>query len=625
MSMFGGPGFGNPVGRGGSDPAQSMSREQSLGRRYQAFANPFFDLASTYTPGTVRDLFAYCQHYFLTHGLINAICTKSAEYPITDLILQSPSNGIVSQWQDLMLGTLNYRVFQLEVNLDYFVFGNAFISPTFPFHKMLRCGSCPAEMRAESSREHWRFLGQKFWLTCPKCGQSGEAKARDDYYPKSADIGLMRWNPRDVSLSYNEATGQTTYMLTIPARLSAQVQMGQKDIIASTPQVFLEAIRLKKNLVFDKNSVFHMRRPGPSSIERGWGYPLLMPVLKDAFYMQIMKKSQESVLLTHLEPQVFLYPQPATGGADPFTTTSLADWRGHLRRELARQRIDPSYYGILPFPLGHQTIGEHGRSLLLMPEIQQLGEQIMVGMGFPPDLLLGQGTYAGNSVSMRMLENFFLGNVSAHYRLAAWVTQRIGAFLNWEVPTIKFKPFRMADDLQRQALLLQYNAAGKISDTTLLSLSDIKPEDEAKLIAKEASALKEAAMSQQLVQAEIQGKAGVVQAKYQAKAQSAMDTATQQTSMVRDPWAQAMQSDLSGAPGGISLDAVAAAFANKIRSMPPERREAYLRQINAEAPELTANQQFTPQEGQPQGGDPGQNPVDMRPMPEQLPPRRAGV
>jgi hypothetical protein len=369
----------------------SASRSQILGRRYQPFANPFFDQASTYTPPTVKSLFGFCRFYHLTHGVINAIGTKAAEYPVTDLIIQHKDRAVVSKWEELLLGVMNYRVHQFEINLDYYVYGNAFVSPSFPFRKVLTCGNqlCRGDLDAMVHRSNWRYVNNRFWLTCPKCGQTDFAKSRDDYYPKYSDVSLIRWNPENVQIFYNESTGRMDYLLDISPDFRAQITMGRKDLVATTPEIFLDAVRMKRSLVFDKREVFHLRRPSLSSTNRGWGVPLLMPVLKDAFYVQVMKKAQEAVLLTHLVPQVFLFPQPATAGADPFTTTSLANWRDHIRRELARQRMDPAYYGILPFPLGHQTIGENGRSLLLMPEIRAMTEMIAVGMGFPSDLVFG--------------------------------------------------------------------------------------------------------------------------------------------------------------------------------------------------------------------------------------------
>ena len=53
------------------------------------YPSPFFDISSTYLPRTIKSLYQWCKFYFWTNPLINAICSKLAEYPITDIILES--------------------------------------------------------------------------------------------------------------------------------------------------------------------------------------------------------------------------------------------------------------------------------------------------------------------------------------------------------------------------------------------------------------------------------------------------------------------------------------------------------------------------------------------------------
>lgn len=602
--------------------SKTSSKTDILGRKYAPFANPFFDHASTYLPSSIKSLFTFCRYYHLSHGIINSIDTKAAEYPITDLILQHPSAGVRTKWEELMGGSLNYRVHQLEINLDYYVYGNAFVSPSFPFRKKLICQGCRGESDAILSRKSWRYTNHRFWLTCEKCGHTDWADSRDDYYPKPSGIGLIRWNPENVSIFYNETTGRVDYSLEISSTLKQSLLVGKKSVVATTPDIFLQAVKAHSGLVFNQRSVFHLRRPQLSSAERGWGPPLLMPVLKDAFYMQVMKKAQETALMTFLLPQTFLYPQPATNGADPFTTVDLRDWRGHIQRELARQRLDPAYYGILPFPLGQESIGGNGRNLLLMQEIESMGRQISIGMGFPADLTFGQGTYAGTSVSMRMVENFFLSNVYAQHRLAGWFMAQVGAFLNWPVPVARFKPFRMADDLQRQAFALQLNQLQKISDTSLLSLSDFKLEDETALQVGEAESRFSALKEKQLLTARLQGETGVVQARYQAKAQGVMQEAQQQQeeeARKRTAFAQTQGSELAR-PAGITLAQAAAGIRQQLEALPEDQQRTQmesLRQAQPEMAELVQQNMMSASTPKPPAG------VDMRPQPEQLPPRRA--
>jgi len=618
------------AGRGATF-AHSASKQDILGRQYAPFANPFFDQASTYTPPSIKSLFSFCRYYYLTHGIINSICTRAAEYPVTDLAMQHKSLSVRDKWQGFMDGDLNYPVHQFEANLDYYVYGNVFISASFPFRKQIICGSCSKTHDAITSRQHWRYTNHKFWLTCPKCGNSDFANSRDDYYTKPSEINLIRWNPENVTIFYNESTGRYDYALDMPSQFKRELTMGRKDLVSTTPEIFLQAAKADRLLVFDKREVFHMRRPTLSSTERGWGTPLLMPVLKDAFYMQIMKKAQESVLLTHLMPQIFLYPQPATAGADPFSTVDLRDWRTHIQRELTRQRLDPAYVGILPFPLGQQTIGENGRNLLLMQEIRMMGEMLTVGMGFPVELVFGNASYAGTSVSMRMLENFFLSNVRAQYRLLKWVIQRVGAFLGWPEIEGRFKPFKMADDLQRQAYAFQLNQASKLSDTTLLGLSDFKMEDENKLIIAESAIKSEATKKQQLLMAEAQGEAGVTSARYQAKSeevmmesqrraqQEAQAAAEADSGESSSPFQDSQGSGLSGAGTGIPLNQLAQGYAQQLQGLPMEVRQQHMAQLQKSQPEMAelVRQNMI-------GPAPGTG-VDMRPMPEQLPPRRASL
>jgi hypothetical protein len=625
MTFFGGSGLSSTGGFPGTTFGRTSSRTDVLGRKYAPFNNPFFDQASTYQPPTIKSLFGFCRYYYLTHGVINAITTKSAEYPITDIVFSHRDSGVRTNWEELMLGTLNYRVHQFQANLDYFVYGNTLVSPSFPFRKKIICKNCSAKLDAIETRKQWRYTNFRFWLQCPKCGQSDYANSTDEYYTKPAEIGLIRWNPENVTIFYNESTGRTDYALDLSQKFRGEIMMGRKDLVATTPSIFLEAAKTRRMLVVDKREVFHMARPALSSAQQGWGTPQIMPVLKDAFYMQVMKKAQETVLLTHLLPQIFLFPQPASGSADPFTTVDLQDWRAQIQRELARQRLDPSYYGIVPFPLGHQIIGDNGRQLLLMPEIRAMSELIAIGMGFPIDLVFGQGNYAGTSVSMRMLENFFLGNVSAQFRMLMWTMKRLSAYMDWPMPGAKFKPFKMADDLQRQAFSLQLNQLGKISDSTLLASADYKVEDESEIQMRELAVRMEATKKQQLAMAEIQGESSLIMAKYQTKAQTAaMEAAPAAAAqgpmdLDKSPFGAAQSSQLSTAGPGAAANDVVNALASQIKQLPPEAQQQQLSFIAQKQPGIADMIQQRLAQPSTAGG----NGVDMRPQPDVLPPRRA--
>ena len=118
--------------------------------------------------------------------------------------------------------------------------------------------------------------------------------AKDFYYKNASGIKIIRWNPEDIEITYNDITGDYTYFYTIPAVVRNDIVIGRKDIVEGIPQVFIQAMREQKGVIFSKDNFFHMRRPTLATQDRGWGTPLLLPVLKDTFYLQLMKKAQEA-------------------------------------------------------------------------------------------------------------------------------------------------------------------------------------------------------------------------------------------------------------------------------------------------------------------------------------------
>jgi len=48
-------------------------------RRGTVYPSPFFDIAQTYMPPTVKELFRWCQYFFYKDPMIGAVVTKIAE------------------------------------------------------------------------------------------------------------------------------------------------------------------------------------------------------------------------------------------------------------------------------------------------------------------------------------------------------------------------------------------------------------------------------------------------------------------------------------------------------------------------------------------------------------------
>lgn len=299
-----------------------------------AYPSPFFDIAHTYLPANFKQLFRYCRYYFLTNPVINAIVFKLAEYPITDVVIEHDNTDVRARWTEYLQDHLSFRAFQLEVGLDYFVYGNAFISVVNPFTKYLICGACKARHVASHIMDKWTFTGNEFRLTCPTCSRVSNATAVDRAIKDPSGVRLLRWNPEDIDVRHDAISGTTDYFYTLPQVIRSDITLGRKEALVHLPQIFIEAVKQQKGIRFTPGKIFHLRRPSIAGPEQGWGIPLLLPLLKDAFYLQIMKKAQETLLVEAILPMRTIFPQPSTGTSDPYCVTpeTLVETPDGLRR-----------------------------------------------------------------------------------------------------------------------------------------------------------------------------------------------------------------------------------------------------------------------------------------------------
>lgn len=485
------------------------------------YPSPFFDIAHTYLPGSFKVMLRWCRYYFLTNPLINAVCYKMAEYPVTDLVFDSDKEPLRRRWSHFFNGVLNFKKFEVEAGLDYNTYGNSFISISFPFQKLLRCKGCGRYTRVEHQK--YVFRDYKFTGACKHCNHYGDFAVKDHYVRSLRDIRLVRWNPEYITIQYNEATGESRYYYTIPSSMANDIRMGKRHVIERVPQMFIEALRKNKAILFSRDNIYHMKRPTIAQKDRGWGMPMILPVLKDAFYLQVLRKAQEAIAIEHVVPLRVLFPQSASGSADVYSSINLTQWRDKIEQEILRWRLDNNYIPILPVPVGQQTLGGDGRALMLAQEYRVWSEQIVAGMGVPTEFVYGGMQFSGSNVSMRILENHFLDQKAQRKQLIDdFILPNVGAYMGWDVVPCHYKRFKMADDLQRSALYLQLNQAGKLSDKSLLEDLDWESSKEANTIEVERNQVLEAQRRQAIAQANIQGEAQLAAMKYQMRGQKMM-------------------------------------------------------------------------------------------------------
>ena len=493
-------------------------------RRGTVYPSPFFDIAQTYMPPTVKELFRWCQYFFYKDPMIGAVVTKIAEYPVTNFVYNADQKHVRDGWKELLEDTLNMKPFLIEIGLDYFCYGNAFISINLPFIRWIQCPSCKAMHKLADESFKYQFRNYEFGFRCPSCQGNVVGKIVDKPIRDRTGINFVRWDPKNIDIHYNPITGKSKYRYRIPNKIQKGIRLGSREILVDIPEVFLRALKKKRDIALSDQNLFHFKRPTLAEQDMGWGKPLIIHSMGRMFYLYVLRRAQEAIALQRIMPLEFIFPQ-ANAQQDPYQHVNLSSWQGTVQTEIRKWRIDPNYISVVAVPLGFERLGGDGRALLLGPEIEVTNKEITGGMGVPIEFVFGGLSWSGSSVSLRTLENHFLMYRRLLLRFVNWAKNRIRLYLGLPDVDLGFTEFKMADDIQRKQIVIQLNAANKISDHTMLTELGFDYDDEQSMIEKESEARNRIQSITMKAQTEAQGEASIIQAKYQARAQEAFQEA----------------------------------------------------------------------------------------------------
>ena len=544
------------------------------------YPNPFFDLSKEYIPKSIKTLFKYCRTFYYTNGFINNVINKMTEYPITDILYENTtSREAKEKYRDYFSKYLRLKSFLIEVGLDYFVFGNCFVSVNMKFKRYLKCTRCGETQPIESIP--FKFKNYKFKGKCQKCKIDDVTfTIRDTAIKNEEGLKFIRWAPENIDVSYDPFTGESEYYYSLDARIKNGIRNGKPEIVAKVPELFIKGVKENKKILLEKSNLYHFKRPTLAEEGMGWGKPVVLSALKSIYYLQTLRRGNEAIATEHIIPKKALFPQP-TGTVDPMTMMSLSKWTGQLKAQVRKWKTDPNNIAIFPIPIGYQALMGEGKALLLFPELKFVEEEVINSLGMNSDMVRGSTSWTSSSISLRIMENHFLV-----YRellldfVNEFLIKKIKQNLQYPAAEIKFRRFRMSDDTEAKNILVNLNANNKISDNRMWDELGYDPEDEQRL--KEKSLDNELQLEQKKQQklAEIQGEAQITLGKYQVRAQSA---AQNEQFLIKE---KLFEKELAEENAGTDMDmeTLVQTIADKLGLLPPEIQSEALKQLAKKQP-----------------------------------------
>lgn len=588
------------------------------------YPNAFFDPASWYLPPTVKELYRWCAFLFLTNPIIGPVVRKKASYVVTDLVYETDNVMVEKIYKHLLEKVLKIREFEIQMLMDFEVFGNAFCSIVFPFERYLVCPACSFENLLKNTK--WTYEGHRFYAKCTNCHTNTEMEIKDKPIRNRAAVRLVRWFPQYIDVRYNNFTGASEYVLRIPRWMKTRIENPKINqvFVKDTPKEFLEAIRDNNNIVFDAHNIYHMKNETISMEDASMGLPPILNVFKEVWLWQTYKRGQSAIALEHALPMTLLSPAPAPGAPSPHMSGDLGSWQGKLGTMVDKWRRDQNAMFTVPFPVQVSQVRGDAQALSLHNDMAQVREQIAGGMDVPSSFLYGGLTWTGASVDLRVLENLLINRVGrCDDFLGDWLVPALRRYFRLPRLVVRHADFKMADDVQQKQIAMNLRATNTVSDRTVMEELSFDYAKEEKFKREESDARLKDMEKQQIAQANLQSKISWIQARTEAAIQAwRVAQMPQQPGMMPAPGQEvppeAAPVDLpvtTSTNSSLSPSTVDLMATHFLKTTSPDEVPNRLMFMKQSEPVLAAAIENRLKIIQ-------QNSVDMQPMPEQKPPRR---
>jgi len=476
--------------------------------------HPLLSQFSSTLPSNIKELFQWMEFIVANNPIAAAGIKKLSEVPVTTLRYSSGDDvteGSFSDhdsWKTILEDDLNIKATLLNISYNTHLYGNCFVSVYAPIVRLIVCEECGHRHNIRNAKKLKIFLGKKdvsasteeefhdkatgdyskvykkssddtkkvrAKAVCPQCRMIRVHHFKDVPVRKKDDINIVIWNPNNIRISGNPFSGEEEIYYDIPADLKKAIKENDPFVLSTTPIAIIESSLSNKVFKFAKGSIFHMKKESISGVSTSWGLPALTSAIPSILTLMVLRKANEKIASDYMVPLRVIFPSQQSNPSEMFNYMGGSDFVSKIKRMIEQWKIDPSGVQMTPFPVGTETILGDGKLLTLNAEIEQLEANIANSLGIPIEFIKGGLSYTSQGSSLRLLENQLAKITAGLDDVLGFIVNKVGAILNKEPVSIKLIPFKIIDDLQEKAAIMQLAASGQgiISKATILEMFNI--------------------------------------------------------------------------------------------------------------------------------------------------------
>lgn len=440
------------------------------------FADPYQDMVSQIMPTSVASMLRHAEWLAVAgDGTLREAFNRIAAYFLTEVVVTGDLGEDESENQRAYLyDDMRIMSFLVEAGLSCLVYGNFYLSVMMPFTRYLGCPQCGATYRFMDFQEdpecefQWNAA---FHGTCKACKFNGDFGDPRDEPDDSRPLILRAWNPHDIRIVYNEATGQSAaFDWIMPADIRSEIRLGQnRYVLADTPWDWIRAGLAEMNVRMNPDYLYHWREPALAGLRfRGMGVPRAIVNLRRTYFTQILLRMNEVLAIGHVVPLRVVSPantssRDGSGIGDIVQTMGMGDLKVQFMRMQALHRQDPNSIHYSPVPLQMQALGADARQLIPADITNQAIEMELNACGIPVDFYRASMQIQAAPVALRLMARFWAPHVDGLNGCLAHIARRAQFLKRWEAAKYKLTETTVVDDIEFRQLVIQMAQAGLVS------------------------------------------------------------------------------------------------------------------------------------------------------------------
>lgn len=449
---------------GGGSPRGEFAK----GGRYP---NPFYGVPLQYLPTNSDGQLWWADQFLIRFGFYKSALQRVADYFVTDLNIESEDKEAEEEYKKIF-EAMNWKGALREAGLNLLGFGNAFVSINQGFNRFLNCPKCK-RFTLINRLDDFEFDKGDYTTTCRGCSYKGKHRLVDKPISDTNKIRVTHWNPREIKLQYDDATGESEYYWNIPDAYKKKVnQKKNKFFPRVTPKIIFEAIKDNKMIQFSTKNFMHLSLPAPITMKTdGMSIPPSMYQFDNFFMLKVVERYNEVICFEDINPFRVISMSSATSPSHPALSNQGGGiWSAAVDNMIDQHRRDPASYHKFPFTFEFQHLGGDARQLAPVELMEMMKRDILMAMNIPQELFGMSLQSQAVGPSLRLFENSWNCLTDKYNKLLQLMADVVSRIKGLTPVKVSLIPITFSDDMERKSVIGQLVSSNSIARSEFLKL-----------------------------------------------------------------------------------------------------------------------------------------------------------